>query len=197
MKEEAVAGEAASEEAVVAEESAAEEATIKSAAAEVSAAAEAVAEAPVAEEAVAEEAAKEVEKPAKTASNTTDPTVSAGPQHSLLAVLALPPVIISLPVCPYRAVQDTTCYPGLPTPNAAGKSRPASARSGSGPGYVVGVEAEVRRLGESVVYQATPADGKKSPSPGVPTSGGIAPVAPKPLGAVAGAGQADAASREY
>ena len=80
---------------------------------------------------------------------------------------------------------------------AAGKSGPASARSGSGPGYVDGVEAAVRRLGESVSYQATPADGKKSPSPGVPTSGGIAPVAPKPLGAVAGAGQADAASREY
>ena len=64
----------------------------------------------------------------------------------------------------------------------AGKSGPASARSGSGPGYVDGVEAAVRRLGESVSYQATPADGKKSPSPGVPTSGGIAPVAPKPLG---------------
>jgi len=75
---------------------------------------------------------------------------------------------------------------------AAGKSGPASARSGSGPGYVDGVEAAVRRLGESVSYQATPADGKKSPSPGVPTSGGIAPVAPKPLGAVAGAGQAEA-----
>ena len=75
---------------------------------------------------------------------------------------------------------------------AAGKSGPASPRSGSGPGYVDGVEAAVRRLGESVSYQATPADGKKSPSPGVPTSGGIAPVAPKPLGAVAGAGQAEA-----
>ena len=197
MKEEAATQEAASEEAVVAEESATEEATIKSAAAEEAAAAEAVAEeAPVAKEAVAEEAAKEVEKPAKTVSNTPDPAVSA-PQHSLLALLALPPVIISLPVCPYRALQDTTCYPGLPTPMAAGKSGPASARSGSGPGYVDGVEAAVRRLGESVVYQATPADGKKSPSPGVPTSGGIAPVAPKPLGAVAGAGQADAASREY
>ena len=50
---------------------------------------EAVAEeAPVAEEAVAEEAAKEVEKPAKTVSNTPDPTVSAGPQHSLLALIA-------------------------------------------------------------------------------------------------------------
>ena len=192
VKEEAVAGEAASEEAVVAEESATEEATIKSAAAEVSAAAEAVAEeAPVAKEAVAEEAAKEVEKPAKTVSNTPDPTVSA-PQHSLLALLALPPVIISLPACPYRALQDTTCYPGLPTPMAAGRSGPASTRSGSGPGYVDGVEAAVRRLGESVSYQATPADGKKSPSPGVPTSGGIAPVAPKPLGAVAGAGQAEA-----
>ena len=89
-------------------------------------------------------------------------------------------------------MQDTTCYPGLPTPNAAGKSGPASARSGSGPGYVDGVEAAVRRLGESVSYQATPADGKKSPSPGVPTSGGIAPVAPKPLGAVAGAELAEA-----
>ena len=75
---------------------------------------------------------------------------------------------------------------------AAGKSGPASTRSGSGPGYVDGVEAAVRRLGESVSYQATPADGKKSPSPGVPTSGGIAPVAPKPLGAVAGAGLAEA-----
>ena len=85
VKEEAVAGEAASEEAVVAEESATEEATIKPAAAEVSASQEApVAEAPVAEEAVAEEAAKEVEKPAKTVSNTPDPAVSA-PQHSLLA----------------------------------------------------------------------------------------------------------------
>ncbi|EOD12810.1 hypothetical protein EMIHUDRAFT_213006 [Emiliania huxleyi CCMP1516] len=87
---------------------------------------------------------------------------------------------------------DTTCYPGLPTPKVAGKSGPASARSGSAPGYVDGVEAAVRRLGESVSYQATPADGKKSPSPGVPTSGGIAPVAPKPLGAVAGAGLAEA-----
>ncbi|EOD35250.1 hypothetical protein EMIHUDRAFT_227551 [Emiliania huxleyi CCMP1516] len=114
-------------------------------------------------EAVAEEAAKEVEKPAKTVSNTPDPA-------------------------------DTTCHPGLPTPKEVGQSGPASARSGSGPGYVDGVEAEVRRLGESVVYQATPADGKKSPSPGVPTSFGVAP---KPLGAVAGAGQADAASREY
>ena len=76
-------------------------------------------------------------------------------------------------MCPYRAVQDTTCYPGLPTPKAVGKSGPALARSGFGPGYVVGVEAEVRRLGESVVYQATPADGKKSPSPGVPTSFGV------------------------
>ena len=93
---------------------------------------------------------------------------------------------------PLSRLQDTTCYPGLPTPMAAGKSGPASARSGSGPGYVDGVEAAVRRLGESVSYQATPADGKKSPSPGVPTSGGIAPVAPKPLGAVAGAGQAEA-----
>ena len=90
---------------------------------------------------------------------------------------------------PLSRLQDTTCYPGLPTPMAAGKSGPASARSGSGPGYVDGVEAAVRRLGESVVYQATPADGKKSPSPGVPTSGGIAP---KPLGAVAGAGLAEA-----
>mmetsp|Transcript_6008 Transcript_6008/g.18025 ORF Transcript_6008/g.18025 Transcript_6008/m.18025 type:complete len:998 (-) Transcript_6008:329-3322(-) len=162
VKEEAATDEAASEEAVVAEESATEEATIKSATAEVSASQEApVAEAPVAEEAVAEEAAKEVEKPAKTVSNTPDPT-------------------------------DTTCYPGLPTPMAAGKSGPASARSGSGPGYVDGVEAAVRRLGESVSYQATPADGKKSPSPGVPTSGGIAPVAPKPLGAGAGAGLAEA-----
>ena len=188
MKEEAATQEAASEEAVVAEESATEEATIKPAAAEVSAAAEAVAEeAPVAEEVVAEEAAKEVEKPAKTVSNTPDPAVSA-PQHSLRPLLALPPVIISLPVCPYRALQDTACYPGLPTPTAVGESEPAPARS-SGPGYVGGVEAEVRRLGESVVYQATPADGKKSPSPGVPTSGGIAPVAPKPLGAVAGAGR--------
>ena len=196
MKEEAATQEAASEEAVVAEESATEEATIKSAAAEVSAAAEAVAEeAPVAEEAVAEEAAKEVEKPAKTVSNTPDPAVSA-PQHSLLALLALLPVIISLPVCPYRALQDTTCHPGLPTQKEVGKSGPASARSGSGPGYVDGVEAEVRRLGESVVYQATPTDGKKSPSPGVPTSGGIAPVAPKPLGAVAGAGQAEAEAAE-
>ena len=88
VKEEVATEEAASEEAVVAEESATEEATIKSAAAEVSAAAEAVAEeAPVAEEAVAEEAAKEVEKPAKTVSNTPDPAVSA-PQHSLLALLA-------------------------------------------------------------------------------------------------------------
>ena len=74
-------------------------------------------------------------------------------------------------------MQDTTCYLGLPMPKAVGKSEPASACSGSGPDYVDGVEAEVRRLGESVVYQATPADGKKSPSPGVPTSGGIAPVA--------------------
>ena len=116
-----------------------------------SAAAEAVAEeAPVAEEVVAEEAAKEVEKPAKTVSNTPDPTVSA-PQHSLLALLALPPVIISLPVCPYRALQDTTCYSSLPTPKAVVKSQPAPARSGSGPGYVDGVEVEVRRLGESVV----------------------------------------------
>merc|ERR1712086_1173018 len=114
-----------------------------------------------------------------------------------MALLALPPVIISLPACPYRALQDTTCYPGLPTPKAAGKSGPASTRSGSGPGYVDGVEAAVRRLGESVSYQATPADGKKSPSPGVPTSGGIAPVAPKPLGAVAGAGQAEAKEREH
>ena len=92
---------------------------------------------------------------------------------------------------PLSRLQDTTCYPGLPTPMAAGKSGPASTRSGSGPGYVDGVEAAVRRLGESVSYQATPADGKKSPSPGVPTSGGIAPVAPKPLGAVAGAGLAE------
>ena len=66
-----------------------------------SAAAEAVAEeAPVAEEVVAEEAAKEVEKPAKTVSNTPDPTVSA-PQRSLLALLAFhPPVLISLPCSP-------------------------------------------------------------------------------------------------
>ncbi|EOD25856.1 hypothetical protein EMIHUDRAFT_206048 [Emiliania huxleyi CCMP1516] len=164
VKEEAATQEAVSEEAVVAEKAATEEATIKSAAGEVSAAVEAVAEeAPVAKEVVAEEAAKEVEKPAKTVSNTPDPA-------------------------------DTTCHPGLPTPKEVGKSGPASARSGSGPGYVDGVEAEVRRLGESVVYQATPADGKKSPSPGVPTSFGVAP---KPLGAVAGAGQADAASREY
>ena len=42
-------------------------------------------EAAVAEEAVADEAAKEVEKPAKTVSNTPDPAVSA-PQHSLLAL---------------------------------------------------------------------------------------------------------------
>ncbi|EOD22045.1 hypothetical protein EMIHUDRAFT_469682 [Emiliania huxleyi CCMP1516] len=158
---------AAEEAATAAEEAAAKEAAAKSAAEE-SAAAEAVAEeAPVAKEAVAEEAAKEVEKPAKTVSNTPDPAV------------------------------DTACHPGLPTPKAVGKSGPASARSGSGPAYVVGVEAEVRRLGEGVVYQATPADGKKSPSPGAPTSGGIAPVAPKPLGAGADAGQADAASREY
>ena len=88
VKEEAATQEAASEEAVVAEESATEEATIKSAAAEVSAAAEAVAEeAPVAKEAVAEEAAKEVEKPAKTVSNTPDQTVSA-PQCFVLALLA-------------------------------------------------------------------------------------------------------------
>ena len=93
---------------------------------------------------------------------------------------------------PLSRLQDTTCYPGLPTPMAAGKSGPAAARSGSGPGYVDGVEAAVRRLGESVSYQAAPADGEKSPSPGVPTSGGIAPVAPKPLSAVAGAGQAEA-----
>ena len=95
VKEEVATEEAASEEAVVAEESATEEATIKSAAAEVSAAAEAVAEeAPVAEEAVAEEAAKEVEKPAKTVSNTPDPTVSA-PQRSLLALLAFHPYYLS------------------------------------------------------------------------------------------------------
>ena len=85
---------------------AAEESAAKSAAAKVSAAAEAVAEeatiaeAPVAEEVVAEEAAKEVEKPAKTVSNTPDPTVSA-PQRSLLALLAFhPPVLISLPCTP-------------------------------------------------------------------------------------------------
>ena len=68
---------------VVKEEATAKEAAAKSAAAEESAAAVAVAEeapvaeAPVAEEAVAEEAAKEVEKPAKTVSNTPDPAVSA------------------------------------------------------------------------------------------------------------------------
>ena len=85
--------EAATEEA--AEESATEEATIKPAAAEEAAVAEVsasqeapVAEAPVAEEVVAEEVAKEVEKPAKTVSNTPDPTVSA-PQHSLLALSSL------------------------------------------------------------------------------------------------------------
>ena len=90
VKEEAATQEAASEEAVVAEESAtAEEATIKPAAAEVSASQEApVAEAPVAEEAVAEEAAKEVEKPAKTVSNTPEGVVSAQ-QHSLLALSSL------------------------------------------------------------------------------------------------------------
>ena len=63
VKEEAVAEEAASDEAVVAKESATEEA-------------------------VAEEAAKEVEKPAKTVSNTPDPTVVSAPQRSLLALLA-------------------------------------------------------------------------------------------------------------
>ena len=60
---EAAAEEAASEEAVVAKESATEEA-------------------------VAEEAAKEVEKPAKTVSNTPEPAVSA-PQYSLLALSSL------------------------------------------------------------------------------------------------------------
>jgi len=75
---EAAAKSAATEEADATEESATEEAA-KSAAAEVSAAAEAVAEeAPVAEEAVAEEAAKEVEKPAKTVSNTPDTTGDDG-----------------------------------------------------------------------------------------------------------------------
>ncbi|EOD32291.1 hypothetical protein EMIHUDRAFT_456123 [Emiliania huxleyi CCMP1516] len=238
VKEEAATQEAASEKAV---------ATIKSAAAEVSAAAEAVAEeAPVAEEVVAEEAAKEVEKPAKTVSNTPDPTERA--DRSMVvedSIYASKPVFLAsveiglaepraakimqrvsrgllarkkeapvaeAPVAeeavaeeaakevekPAKTVSnppdpaDTTCYPGLPTPMAAGKSGPASARSGSGPGYVDGVEAAVRRLGESVSYQAAPADGEKSPSPGVPTSGGIAPVAPKPLSAVAGAGQAEA-----
>ena len=103
MKEEASAEEAASEEAVVAEESATEEATIKPAAAEVSASQEApVAEAPVAEEAVAEEAAKEVEKPAKTVSNTPDPTVSA-PQRSLLALLAFHPPVLALSRVPRRS----------------------------------------------------------------------------------------------
>merc|ERR1719149_330526 len=75
VAEESSTKSAATEEAAVAEEAASEEATIKPAAAEVSASQEApVAEAPVAEEAVAEEAAKEVEKPAKTVSNTPDPT---------------------------------------------------------------------------------------------------------------------------
>ena len=73
MKEEAATQEAASEETVVTEKAATEEATIKSA---------------VAEEAVAEEAAKEVEKPAKTVSNTPEGVVSA-PQHSLLALSSL------------------------------------------------------------------------------------------------------------
>ena len=176
VKEEAATEEAASEEAAVAEVSASEEAP--------------VAEAPFAEEAVAEEAAKEVEKPAKTVSNTPDPTVLAA---AFSPGTPRSPTGNNLPSrVPLSRLQDTTYYPGLPTPMAAGKSGPASARSGSGPGYVDGVEAAVRRLGESVSYQATPADGKKSPSPGVPTSGGIAPVAPKPLGAVAGAGQAEA-----
>ncbi|EOD38886.1 hypothetical protein EMIHUDRAFT_223998 [Emiliania huxleyi CCMP1516] len=107
-------------------------------------------------------------------------------------------VVISAPKSPPLLGAKTACgAKGVPITDGTAGSRTSAAVLDEGPGYVVGVEAEVRRLGESVVYQATPADGKKSPSPGVPTSGGIAPVAPKPLGAVAGAGQADAASREY
>jgi len=83
-------------------------------------------------------------------------------------------------------LQVTTCYPGLPTPKAAAKSGPVPARRGAGLGYADGAEAEVRRVGESVTYTKAPlgpADGKNSPSP-VPTAGGVAPVAPKPLGAI-------------
>ena len=117
VKEEAATQEAASEEAVVAEESATEEATIKSAAAEVSAAVEAV----------AKEAAKEVEKMAKTVSNTPDPVVSS-PQHSLLALLALPPVIISLaPIALCRKSPATRACPRRRRWGRAGPRRPAAA----------------------------------------------------------------------
>uniref|UniRef100_A0A0D3JZ11 Uncharacterized protein n=2 Tax=Emiliania huxleyi TaxID=2903 RepID=A0A0D3JZ11_EMIH1 len=125
--------------------------------------------------------------------NTTPMDPPTAPNGVTKSVPALTPAATGGALLPSsEEFPDTTCYPGLPTPMAAGKSGPASARSGSGPGYVDGVEAAVRRLGESVSYQAAPADGEKSPSPGVPTSGGIAPVAPKPLSAVAGAGQAEA-----
>ena len=68
-----------------------------------------------------------------------------------------------------------------------GQGGPCDARRGSGLGYAYGVEAEVCRMGASVTYIKAalgPADGKKSPSPGCPTS----------LGAVAVAGQAEPAA---